>query len=281
MKRFALTSNGDLARYDYLARLGADRWAWEYLRRNPAFRADAAGSAEPSVTTGPCGMRVLRPTAWPTLAERWGLVLMGHPSGDGVAADVVWNRRAFPDQIEVTCVPRADGERCEIAERLAASCAITAVTDLGGAEYLLLRRNGRVIQLACSGASLLGLYPVRFKLTVPRLKGYARRIRLQRSLVEIDRQPEGGEPPKWTKTTQVLRDGLVALDGLSAGMGRREIAQTLYGLRRVREEWNSGSMQHAVAYLVRKAEALRAGAYLSQLLGCEHDGPLPNSEFYQ
>jgi hypothetical protein len=281
MKRFALTANGDLARYDYLARLSIDRWAWEYLRRNPAYRADAVGSPEPSLTAHPCGMRVLRPTAWPTLAERWGLVLMADPGQDGVVADAVWNRRAFPDQVEVTCVPLAEGERCELAERLAAACEITGVTDLGGAEYLLLRRNGRVIQLACSGSSLFGLYPVRFKLTVPRLKGYARHIRLQRSLVEIDRQPDEGETPRWTKTTQVLRDGLVALDGLSAGMGRREIAQTLYGLRRVREEWNSGSMQHAVAYLVRKAEALRAGAYLSQLLGCENDGPLPSSEFYQ
>ena len=30
MKTFTLSSEGVLARYDYLSRLSPDRWAWEY-----------------------------------------------------------------------------------------------------------------------------------------------------------------------------------------------------------------------------------------------------------
>ena len=41
MKTFTLSSEGVLARYDYLSRLSPDRWAWEYARRNPDLRRDA------------------------------------------------------------------------------------------------------------------------------------------------------------------------------------------------------------------------------------------------
>ena len=281
MKRFALSSNGDLARYDYLSRLGPDRWAWEYLRRNPLFRRDALHASEPlEMLSGCFGFRMLRPTNCPTLAERWGLVLLPDPALDGVQADVVWNRRAFPDQLEVTCVPLEIGERCEIGERLASCCEITGVTDMRGTEYLLLRRNGQVIQLSCTGASICGLYPVRLKLTVSKFRGYSRHIRLQRALVDIHRDEECAGP-RWTKATQILRDGIVMLDGQEAGMGRKEIAQTLYGFRRVREEWNGGAIQHTLAYLAKKAETLRGGAYLADLLGCEHPDFLPRHDAVQ
>lgn len=269
MKHFTLKSEGGLEHYDYLWRLTPDRWAWEFLRRNAAFRRDASAVPRQAIAqrTAKCAeVRLLRPRTWQTLAERWGLVLMPDPALDAYQADVVWTRRAFPDQVEITCVPREPDQSCEIWDEFVPSCDITHVSDRLGNEFLLLRRHGFVLQVRCTGTSLLGLDPVRIKLTISGLRGYYRRCQIQKTAMDIYRQPSGPAQPRWSKTTQILRNGVIALDGLAAGMGRREIASLLYGQARVHEEWHGPSLQHTLHYAIRKAEGLRDGRYLPDLL---------------
>ena len=64
MKTFTLSSEGVLARYDYLSRLSPDRWAWEYARRNPDLRRDAEARSDDDVSEmkAPCAdIRLLKP----------------------------------------------------------------------------------------------------------------------------------------------------------------------------------------------------------------------------
>jgi hypothetical protein len=113
MKTYTLKSDGVLTRYDYLWRLSSDRWAWEYLRRNPEFRRDAAtrGDEDISEMTAPCApIRLLRARVPQTLAERWGLMIMPDPDKNGFDADVFWSHPVHPDQVEVHCSPRSEGE---------------------------------------------------------------------------------------------------------------------------------------------------------------------------
>ena len=220
MKAYPLKSDGVLKRYDYLWRLSADRWAWEYLRRNPVFRFDAAccSTEDVSEREAPCApIRLLRPRVPQTLAQRWGLLMMADPDQTGLEADVFWSRAAHPDQVEVYCGPRGEEERCSIWDRTVPYCRITHLTDRHGREFLLLRGNGCVVQVRCTGLSLLGMEQVRLEL----------------------------------------------------GMSRREIATVLYGKEAVESEWadDRGSMRDAVKYLVSKAEGLRDGGYLVELLG--------------
>lgn len=269
MSRSGLHPGDALSAYDYLWRLSPDRWAWEFLRRNGEFRRDAAlrRDGEVSARRAPClDAAILRPRMAQTLAERWGLVLMPDPDKNGFDADAVWNRAAFPDQIEIYASARAPNETCEFWDRTAAVCSFTHVTDTTGREFLLIRRNGCVVQLRCTGLSMLGLEPLRLKLIIPDVEGYERRVRLQRTAFEIYGEQPALSKPAWTKTTEVLRNCLVALDRLDQGASRRDIAVALYGDRRVREEWNGPSMKHSVRYLVNKAEALRDGGYLKELL---------------
>ncbi len=268
----ALESRGDLAGYDYLWRLSPDRWAWEFLRRNPVFRRDAASRSDDDLSRmmAPCGdVRLIRPRVRQTLAERWGLAFMADPALNAFDADVVWNRRAFPDQVEVTAIPRAPGERCEIWDRTVPICDITHITDYVGREYLLVRRNGFVAQVRATGVTIVGLDPVRLKLTISNFRGYERRVKLQKSAFELYRDDCDFTRPVWTKTTQVLRDGLIALDCMDKGMGRRRIAAVLYGEKHVEAEWNGPSLRHTMRYLVNKALALRDGGYLVELLGAD------------
>lgn len=269
MSRSGLKPGEDQSAYDYLWRLSPDRWAWEFLRRNAAFRRDAAlrGAEDLSVMPAPCpGVRMLRPRTDQAIAERWGLVFMPDPAANGYDAQVVWNRYAFPDQVEVTCRPCTPDQRCEIRDRTLPHCDVTHVTDLAGREYVLVRRGGCVIQVRSTGMSLLSIEPVRMKLTISDVESYNRQIKVLTSVIELYSETPDLSAPRWTKTTEVLRNCLIALDCLDQGARRRDIAIALYGAKRTREEWHGPSMKHTVRYLVRKAEELREGGYLRELL---------------
>jgi len=274
MKTFTLESPGMLAAYDYLSRLSMDRWAWEYLRRNPEFRRDAALRRDDEISErmAPCApIRMLKSRTEQILAERWSLVFMPDPDLNGFEADAVWSRAAFPDQVEIHCSPRAHEEVCDIWERTLPICTITHVSDRLGREFLLVRGKGCVVQVRCTGLPLIGLEPVRMKFTISDIDAYERKAKVQKAALELYGDGPDLSVPLWTKTTQILRNGLIALDCMEKDMSRREIAVLLYGEARVADAWNDdkGSLRDAVKYLVRKAEGLRDGGYLMELLGAQ------------
>jgi len=107
------------------------------------------------------------------------------------------------------------------------------------------------------------------KLTISDVDGFERRMKAQREAFEIYGNDFGRQAPLWSKRTQILRDGLIVLDCLELGMCRREIAIVLYGRDGVNAGWTDdrGAMKDAVRYLVNKAQGLRDGGYLVELLG--------------
>ena len=272
MKAYELKTGQELKKYNYLWRMSQDRWAWEYLRRNEDFRDDAALSSTEDISEkqAPCAnIRLLRSRVPQKLAGRWGLVFMPDPNLNGIEADAVWLKTAFPDQVEVNCTPRSEGQSCDIWDRTIPHCDITHVTDRAQREFLLLRGNGCVAQVRCTGLSLLNLEPVRMKLQISDMEAYERKLKAQKDAMRIYGNDPDIETPLWTKRTQMLRDGLIALDCLALGMTHREIAVVLYGKEAVDAEWGVTSMKSTTRYLVNKANALRDGGYLVELLGSQ------------
>lgn len=272
MKTYTLRSDGVLRHYDYLWRLMPDRWAWEYLRRNPLFREDATTWAPGQIAEGRAcedRIRIIRSRVPQTLAERWGLALMPDPTLSAIEADVIWQGEIYPDQIEVHVSPRSADESCEIFERTVPVCDVTHFTDGLGREFLLLRGKGCVVQVRCTGLSLLSLAPVRMKLQLSDVDAFERQLKTYKEALAIYGPEPDAQTPLWTKRTQMLRDGLVALDCQEAGLCRREIACVLYGDEAVEAGWAAGnsSMRDNVRYLLAKAEGLRDRGYLMELLG--------------
>ena len=85
-------------------------------------------------------------------------------------------------------------------------CDITHFTDQQAREFLLIRGKGCVVQVRCTGVSLLGLEPVRMKLTISNLDAYERKLRAQKAALALVDEGPDLEAPLWTKTTQILRD---------------------------------------------------------------------------
>ena len=271
MKTFTLNSDGVLGRYDYLSRLSPDRWAWEFLRRNRRFREDAATLKADNIADryGCSNIRILRPRATQTLAERWGLVFMPDPELGGFDAKAVWSHHVFPDQVEVNCTPRRPGQTCDIWERTVPHCEITHVTDWSAREYLLLRGKSCVVQVRCTGMSLLSIEPVRMKLQISDMEAYEQKLKVQKEALKLYGYGPDTSEALWTKTTQILRNGLIALDCQDVGMKQREIAAVIYGEGAVASDWadDCSTLRNQLRYVIRKAEGLRDGGYLVELLG--------------
>jgi len=271
MKTYTLKSDGVLKRYDYLWRLSSDRWAWEYLRRNADFLEDAQAWSPDALAEGvACNQtRIIKSRVPQTLAHRWGLAILPDPEANGIDADVIWQKEVFPDQFEVHVSPRSPGETCDIVERTLPVCAVTLFTDRQGREFLLLRGNGCAVQVRCTGLSLLSLEPVRLKLQLSDVEAYERQLKSYKEALVIYGPAPEAQAPLWSKRTQMLRDGLVALDCQALGFTRKETARVLYGAEAVANGWGTGnsSMKDAIRYLIRKAEGLRDGGYLTELLG--------------
>jgi hypothetical protein len=277
MKTFRLETNSETAAYDYLSRLSPDRWAWEYIRHNDDFRSDAAhrGKDDIAEKKADCAdIRILRSRVSQTLAERWGLIFMPDPDLNGFEADAVWSHYVFPDQVEVNCTPRKPGQSCDIWERTVPVCQITHVTDRSAREYLLVRGNDCVVQVRCTGQTLLGLEPVRMKLQISDLASHKRKLKLQTAAFRLYGKGPNTSAARWTKTTQILRNGVIALDCLKAGMSQREIASLLHGPKTVAEDWgvDGSALRASVRYVIAKAEGLRDGGYMVELLGARLGG---------
>ncbi|MEM6898158.1 MAG: DUF2285 domain-containing protein [Pseudomonadota bacterium] len=274
MKTFTLSSEGVLGRYDYLSRLSTDRWGWEYARRNNDLKRDARTRSPEDMAErrAPCAdIRILHSRVPQTLAERWGLIFMPDPEQNAYDADAIWSLGAFPDQVEVNCSPRTPDQKCDIWDRTVPYCAITHVTDGHGREFLLVRGKGCVVQIQCTGSSLLGIEPVRMKLTISDIDAYERKLKTQKAALELYGDGPDLSEPLWTKRTQILRNGLIALDCLEAGLSQKEIAAVIYGGDVVSTSWGDdvSPLRNAIRYVIRKAEGLRDGGYLTELLGAE------------
>lgn len=273
MKTYLLDSESELERYDYLARLSPDRWAWEYLRRNEDFRRDASVCAQSDLSdkAAPCPakIRIVRPRVPQTLAERWGLVFMPDPSLDALEADAVWSHYVFPDQVEVNCTPREDGETCDIWERTVPHCDITHVTDCSAREYLLIRGKGCIAQVRCTGMSLLSIEPVRIKFQISDMDTYERRLKIRKEAMKLYGDGPDTSKPLWTKSKHILRNGIIALDCLDLGLSQRDIARVIYGAEAVEKYWgeDGSCIRGQTRYVIKKAEGLRDGGYLVELLG--------------
>ena len=241
--------------YAYTRTLTRDAWAWEFLRRNPDYRAAWAHVVG----------QVRRLPA--PAARRFGLVTLEDPDRTSVEARCLW----LPDTSSLVLpVWAAHRHATAAAARrdLSALCARAAVhvTD-GAVQHMLFAEEGRRLQLLVQGEMLFG--PVVLTtdcLVAPAALG--RRLLLLRRLSDVMAQghlvPALYPPaPRARRMSTVLR----ALDGWLAQAPRRTIAHVVFDDEDVDAEWSrsTGSMKQAVRRAIQHGRRLMQGGYLSLL----------------
>ena len=241
--------------YAYTRTLTRDAWAWEFLRRNPDYRAawaDVFGQAGRASTLA---------------ARRFGLVTLEDPDRTAAEARCLW----LPDTSSLVLPVWAEHRR-ETAgatpHDLSAWRARAAVHLIDGAvQHVLFAEDDRRLQLLAQGELLFG--PVFLTTDCVFAPGaLGRRLLLLRRLSQFIAQghlvPRLYPPePRARRLATVLR----ALDGWLAEASHREIADVIFDHKDVAVEWGRSTrcLKQAVRRAVRHGRFLMQDGYLSLL----------------
>ena len=240
----------------YAPLLAADRsiFAWEWLRRDPGYRAAALAALEGATADG----EAPRP-------EHWGLHAFEDPELAAPSARPVWRSDIHPLVLPVLAA--GSGGPPDMLDLARLGPIVTLVTARAGREHLLLSDGLRAIRIdVLTGTLLEG--PVRLRyliaglasaeaplLTLRRLLALGRTGRFSRSL-----HPRETRARRWVLA-------LRASDALDAGADQREMASVLLSRTAGEPRWrsNASSVRSQVQRLVRGARRMAAGGYLDLL----------------
>ena len=250
--------------YAYTLTLSRSRWAWEFLRRNPDFLADAAREPPGSVSIRTACPRTLlvKPRTDQVAADRWGLAFFPDPAATGYDALAFWSGTRFPRQVQLQVSPAMPGEMCEIQDKTRALCDIVHLVDSAGREHLLVKGNGHVVQVRCTGLSLLTNDPVRLGFLIHGVETFQQRVSLLADAQRVYGMPPQTQPA-WTRSRLALRNALIAWDCQMAGLSLRATASVIYGEFRSREAWAgpSRAMKDEMRRARKRAHRLVHGGY--------------------
>lgn len=248
----------------YAPLLHADRsfLAWEWLRRNPGYRAAAERASKTPSTL----------LADAAEAESWGLHAFEAPGVAAPAARPVWRAEIDPYVLGVEAGPASSPDVFGL-ERFAAYSTLVSRPD--GPEHLLISDGLRAIRLDVLAGSIAGgAVVLRYRLaglasaerpvlTLRRLLAFSKTGWFCRSLHPLEARAK-----RWVL---MLR----ASDALSAGADQREIAAVLLSPDAGEPRWrtHSPSLRSRAQRLVRSAREMESGGFSTLLSGTRV--PLP------
>lgn len=241
----------------YRPLLDADRsfLAWEWLRRDPTYRAAAE-----AYQAGSSGDRCERGE----VPERWGLHAFEHPRLTVPEARPVWCSKVYPFVLGVEAGP-PDGEELFDLERFRAISTLLRVRD--NREHLLLSDGFRTIRIDVLAGTITD-GPAELRYRIAGLASAERSVLALRRLLALWRNgrfsgllhPEEAKARRWVLA-------LRAHDALAAGAGQREIAAGMLSTQAGEPRWRtqSPSIRAQVQRLVRGARRMASGGYLELL----------------
>jgi hypothetical protein len=231
----------------YAPLLDVDRsgFAWEWLRRDRDYRAEAKDGD----------------------AARWGLHAFEAPDRDAIAARPVWRRELFPFVLEAAAADEGAAKDRFDLERVARFA--TLVTGPTGAEHWLLSNGRRSIRIDIAEGTL-STGPVLLHYRLAGIENVEAPLLTLRRLLALWRagdfsralHPRERRAARWIL---LLRSG----DALAAGASQREIAECLLGGEAAQRRWRveASSLRSRVQRLAREARRMAAGGYRELLAG--------------
>lgn len=242
----------DAAAYQPL--LDADRsfFAWEWLRRDPTYRAAAGRAFRADGNAYRCERG--------EVPEHWGLHAFEHPRLTVPEARPVWCSKVYPFVLGVKAgAPRGE----ELFDLTRFRPISTLVGSVDGREHLLLSDGCRTIRIdVLAGTITDGPAELRYRLAG--LASAERSVLALRRLLALWRtgcfscslHPHELRARRWLL---MLR----AHDALATGANQRAIAAELLGSGATRERWRveASSLRSQVQRLVQGARHLARGGF--------------------
>lgn len=234
------------AAYLYVLRLDGPSLAWEYLRRNPEYRADWTLRNRENCDT----------------AGQWDLEVFEDPDLDARLARPVW-RLGRNQRIRLQAADSPPDEP-EGEHRFSLWNIAGAKRLVHDGNHLLLAgfAHGEVLHLAL-GRDVQDGAPFDFVIGPgAHMEETWRAIEKQRRLAAGQRTPVSAVSRRPGRLALLHKRALQAFDGSAVGASQREIARQLFGDESVAQNWNPDSELRAqVRHLLRRARAFVDGGY--------------------
>lgn len=242
----------------YAPLLEADRsvFAWEWLRRDPGYRAAAEEAAEKTPALSCDTSRE---------ACCWGLHAFESPDLGAPAARPVWRAEVHPYVLEADAAPT--DEACDSFELARLREDSRLVLSTCGEEHLLISDGLRALRLDLLSGSLTE-GPVRLRYRLSGLASAERPVLTLRRLLALCRSGRFSKalhPVEARAGRFVLT--LRAGDAIASGATQREIAAELLSAEAGEARWrvSTPTLRSRAQRLVRNARAMAAGGYMSLL----------------
>lgn len=246
----------------------AGDWAWEFVRRNPDYRANWRSSVPrhlPHIILKD-GTRLLRLRRRFPRAERWGLYAFADPSFPARRAPVFWHLDALKRVIRLRAGPPKSHE--STARLSLSNFKVERIAAIGvdNVPLVLMKGPGSHVPVEICGLPALTL-PFAPVFEIDSLLDLNAQTELLKRLHRFAEQaPAASRSP--FAIDERLHHALIALDESLAGKSYRQIAITIFGEKRVAEEWQGPSqfLKDRTRRLVAKGTELMIGGYRDLLL---------------
>lgn len=239
----------------YAPLLEADRsiFAWEWLRRDPGYRAAACAAFERAEAT-----EAMRP-------EPWGLHAFENPDLAAPNARPVWRVDVHP--YVLTAVAAGPDGSPDAFDLASFRPLVTIVRAATGHEHLLLSDGLRAIRIDVLAGSL-AKGPVQLRYLLTGLASAERPLLTLRRLLALCRTGRFSAAlhPVEAKARRLVLM-LRANDALASGARQREIAAELLSVEAREARWRVGAptLRSRVQRLVRSARMMAVGGYTTLL----------------
>ena len=242
-------------RYAYTRELGRDAWAWEFLRRNPLYRAGWARFQRD------------KPVEGTAVLQRFGIITWEDPARTSLDAKVLWDEHVSRFVLPL----RAEHGRNDSSAPTLDLSGLRAWASVSLAEdpvqHVLFVESGRRLQLAVSGDDLFG--QVRLladaPLDVTSFKWRMMLLHRLAHLVRHERFPERLYPPdpRGRRLAVILR----ALDGWLAKTSQRRIGEAILEGQDIDRDWRNCpcELRDRVRLTLRRGRWLMDGGYRTLL----------------
>lgn len=241
----------DAAAYEPLLEADRSLFAWEWLRRNPDYRAAAERALEEGGSRIPAGSG--------QAPRQWGLHAFEPPSVTVPDARPIWCAEVHPYVLAAEAAA-ADDEVFALDRYRAIS---TLITTADGRERLLISDGCRAIRIDVL-AGTIASGPVELQFRIIGIASAERPVLTLRRLLSIWRtgQFSGLLHPREARARRWILM-LRTHDALTAGASQRAIAAELLGSGATRQRWRveAPSVRSQVQRLVRAARWMADGGF--------------------
>jgi hypothetical protein len=250
--------------YQQLRGLCRQSWAWEYLRRNPTFRARLAATLSvcEQILEQDC-LRVFRVYDGNDKALTADCIFASSADHDAQAATIVWNPASNPSVFRAIAAPVEACTGAKAFELKETTLPATLLVTADGHQHLVVQDGDRRVQLSVNGVSLLDPVALVVDTAVASGLGEAQSrafrcfgdFRATGQLLDKHFAP--------ARQAERLCFVLQALDGWLAGASHRDIAVALYGEERVKRDWNDAgeNMRDRIRHAIVRGRTLMERGY--------------------